>query len=74
MHHFNVEQLKATCYSFFTTEGAQIITTRSNPLSLDMLRSTTLADSVCVCVCGGDRPLFTTRKQTQWYCGKCRAA
>jgi len=51
MHHFNVEQLKATCYSFFTTEGAQIITTRSNPLSLDMLRSTTLTDSVCVCVC-----------------------
>lgn len=52
MHLFNVGQLTATCYSFFTTEGAQIITTSSNPLSSDMLRSTPLAASLCVAVTG----------------------
>lgn len=67
MHHFNVGQLTATCYSIFTAEGAQIITTSSNPLSLDMLRSTPLAASLCVPVTGLSFPHVNKLSGISWH-------
>lgn len=70
MHLFNVGLLTATCYSPFPAEGARIITTSGNPLSLEALRSTPLAANLYVAMTGLSFPHINKLSGTSWHVKK----